>query len=85
MDFFAGSGTTAHAVMKSNLETGQNKNFIIVQIPEAIPENNPAYKDGYRFITDITKKRIDLAIEKLKKDFKLKSNTQLGYDYYKIK
>lgn len=84
MDFFAGSGTTAHAVMKSNLETGQNKNFIIVQIPEEIQENNPAYREGYRFITDITKKRIDLVINKLEKGMNIKPKTQLGYDYFKI-
>lgn len=81
IDFFAGSGTTAHAVIKSNLETGQNKNFIIVQIPEKIPENNPAYKEGYRVITDITKRRINLVIDKLKKD----NENILGYDYYQIK
>jgi len=85
MDFFAGSGTTAHAVMKSNLETDQNKNFIIVQIPERILENNPSNIKGYRFITDITKKRIDLAIDKLEKGLNIKSKTQLGYDYFKIK
>lgn len=84
MDFFAGSGTTAHAVMKSNLETNQNKNFIIVQIPEEIPESNPAYKEGYRFITDITKKRLDLAINKLKNMYKIENKNDLGYVYFQI-
>jgi len=84
LDFFAGSGTTAHAVLKSNLETNQNKNFILVQIPEEIPKNNQAYKNGFRFITEITKKRLDLVIEKLKNDFNEKDYMNLGYIYYQF-
>jgi adenine-specific DNA-methyltransferase len=53
LDFFAGSGTTAHAVMELNKEDGGNRKFICVQIPEEIPEGNEARKAGYATIADI--------------------------------
>jgi adenine-specific DNA-methyltransferase len=65
LDFFAGSGTTAHAVMAQNLEDGGNRKYILVQLPEATEENSEAYKAGYRKISDITKERIKRVIQKL--------------------
>lgn len=58
LDFFAGSGTTAEAVMKLNAEDGGSRRFILVQLPEAIPKDNIAYKDGFKSISEITKKRV---------------------------
>lgn len=58
LDFFAGSGTTAQAVMELNEEDGGNRQFICVQMPEALEENSEAYKSGYKTIADITKARI---------------------------
>lgn len=52
-DFFAGSGTTAHAVTKQNAEDGGNRRYICVQLPEPLTENSPASKAGYHSITDI--------------------------------
>ena len=65
-DFFAGSGTTAHAVMELNAEDGGNRQSISVQLPEKLEENSEAYKAGYRTIVDITRARIEKVIAKLK-------------------
>ncbi len=66
LDFFAGSGTTAHAVMELNLEDGGSRQCICVQMPEVLEETSEAYKAGYRTISDITRARIDKVIDKLK-------------------
>jgi len=68
LDFFAGSGTTAHAVLAQNLEDGGNRKFILVQLPELTPEDSEAYKSGYKNIADICKERIRRAIKKIKED-----------------
>lgn len=60
-DFFAGSGTTAHAVMQLNTEDGGNRQFILVQLPEKTDEKSEAFKAGYKTIFDITKARIEKA------------------------
>lgn len=66
MDFFAGSGTTAHAVMELNAEDGGTRQCISVQMPEVLDESSEAYKAGYRTIADITRARIDKVMAKLK-------------------
>ena len=58
LDFFAGSCTTAHAVMELNKEDGGNRKFICVQLPEPTDENSEAYKAGYKTIAEISKERI---------------------------
>lgn len=58
LDFFAGSSTTAHAVMQLNAEDGGNRKFIMVQLPEATDEKSEAYKAGYQTIAEISKERI---------------------------
>lgn len=68
VDFFAGSGTTAHAVMELNLEDGGNRQCISVQMPELLDEDSEAYKAGYRTIADITRARIDKVIAKLRSE-----------------
>ncbi len=68
LDFFAGSGTTAHAVMQLNAEDGGNRRFITVQIPEEIDEKSEAYTAGYKTIFDITKARIEKAAAKIAKE-----------------
>lgn len=65
VDFFAGSGTTAHAVMELNAEDGGSRQCISVQMPEVLEETSEAYKAGYRTIADITRARIDKVIAKL--------------------
>jgi len=65
MDFFSGSATTAHAVMKLNAEDGGNRKFIMVQLPEPCDENSEAYKAGYKNICEIGKERIRRAGRKI--------------------
>lgn len=66
LDFFSGSSTTAHAVMKLNAEDGGNRKFIMVQLPEKTTEKSEAYKAGYKNICEIGKERIRRAGEKIK-------------------
>ena len=65
LDFFAGSGTTAHAVMALNAQDGGNRKFITVQIPEKTDKKSEAFKAGYKTIFDITKARIEKASKKI--------------------
>ena len=71
LDFFSGSATTAHAVMKLNAEDGGNRKFIMVQLPEKTDEKSEAYKAGYKNICEIGKERIRRAGIKI-------SNEELG-------
>ncbi len=68
LDFFAGSGTTAHAVMELNQVDGGNRQFILVQLPELTAENSPAFKAGFKRISDITIERTKRVIQKIQKD-----------------
>lgn len=70
LDFFAGSATSAHAIMTLNAEDGGSRRFIMVQIPEETPDDSEARKAGYKTIAEISRKRIELAGEKIKADFK---------------
>ncbi|MDI6701050.1 MAG: site-specific DNA-methyltransferase [bacterium] len=65
LDFFAGSGTTAHAVMELNKEDGGNRKFILVQLPEPTAPDSEAFKAGYKTIADIAKERIRRAAKKI--------------------
>lgn len=66
LDFFAGSGTTGHAVMEFNKQYGGNRKFILVQIPEATDEKSEAFKAGYKTISQITIERVKRAGAKIK-------------------
>lgn len=78
LDFFAGSGTAAQAVMELNEEDGGNRQFICVQMPEPTAKNSEAYKAGYKTIADITKARIEKVVSKIVAGGKQKkkANTQ---------
>lgn len=67
-DFFAGSSTTAHAVMQLNAEDGGKRKFIMVQYPEDCGETTEAYKAGYKTIAEISKERIRRAGKKVVAD-----------------
>ncbi|WP_154859420.1 site-specific DNA-methyltransferase [Cyclobacterium xiamenense] len=58
LDFFSGSGTTAHSVMQLNSEDELNRKHIQVQLPEITDEKSEAFKSGYKTITEIGKERI---------------------------
>jgi adenine-specific DNA-methyltransferase len=68
LDFFSGSATTAHAVMKLNADDGGNRKFIMVQLPEPTDPDSEAYKAGYENICEIGKERIRRAGEKVKQE-----------------
>ena len=90
LDFFAGSGTTAHAVMQLNAEDGGNRKWICVQLPEKCKEGTEALKAGFVTIADIAKERIRRASKKIKEvakdkklDFGFKA-FRLGESNFKI-
>ena len=68
LDFFSGSATTAHAVIKYNCETSKHCKFIMVQLPEKCDEKSEAYKAGYKTICEIGKERIRRAGAKIKEE-----------------
>lgn len=68
LDFFSGSATTAHAVMKLNAEDGGTRKFIMVQLPEVIDEKSEARKAGYANICEIGKERIRRAGKKIREE-----------------
>jgi len=84
-DFFAGSSTTAHAVMKLNAEDGGNRKFIMVQIPEPCDKKSEAFKAGFKTIAEISKERIRRAGKKiLEGDCHESWNKDIGFRVYKI-
>ncbi len=68
LDFFSGSATTAHAVMKLNAEDGGKRKFIMVQLPEVTDEKSEARKAGYANICEIGKERIRRAGKKVREE-----------------
>ncbi len=68
LDFFSGSATTAHAVMKLNAEDGGKRKFIMVQLPEVTDEKSEARKAGYANICEIGKERIRRAGKRIKEE-----------------
>jgi adenine-specific DNA-methyltransferase len=89
LDFFAGSGTTAHAVLAQNAADGGNRTFICVQLPEEVDKNSGAAKLGYQNIADVSKARIQKAAEVLKADAakfaESQSSTEaLGFRSYRL-
>lgn len=89
LDFFSGSGTTAHAVAELNAEDGGNRRWICVQLPELTDEKSEAYKAGYRTIADIARERIRRAGAKIQADQadKLASRNvplDLGFREYRV-
>ena len=65
LDFFSGSASSAHAVMKLNAADGGNRKFIMVQLPEGTDEKSEARKAGYKNICEIGKERIRRAGKKI--------------------
>ena len=85
LDFFSGSATTAHAVMKLNAEDGGNRKFIMVQLPEKTDEKSEAYKAGYKNICEIGKERIRRAGKKIKEEGGLQAqNIDTGFRVLKL-
>ena len=84
LDFFAGSCTTAQAVLELNRESGGNRRFMMVQLPELTPENSDARKVGYETISDIGKERIRRVIADMQEDEELAKSEDLGVKVFKL-
>ncbi len=69
LDFFSGSGTTAHAVTQLNTEDGGSRKWIMVQLQESADESTDAYKDGYKTIPEIARERIRRAGDMLAAEY----------------
>jgi len=80
LDFFAGSGTTAHAAMVVNERDKGKRKFILVQIPEECRADSVASKSGYKTIADITKDRI----RKASKNLESAKSVDIGFRVLKI-
>ena len=65
LDFFSGSATTAHSVMKKNVEDGGKRKYVMVQLPEESDKKSIAYKASYKNICEIGKERIRRAAKKI--------------------
>jgi adenine-specific DNA-methyltransferase len=88
LDFFAGSGTTGHAVLNKNSEDGGQRKFILVQLPEPLDEESEARKAGLPNISDISRKRISASIMALSSGtkglFDAETDSDLGFRSYKL-
>lgn len=85
LDFFSGSATTAHAVMKLNAEDGGHRKFIMVQLPEVTDEKSEARKAGYANICEIGKERIRRAGKKVKEEAGLQDqDLDIGFRVLKL-
>ncbi|OGI57997.1 hypothetical protein A3C60_02280 [Candidatus Nomurabacteria bacterium RIFCSPHIGHO2_02_FULL_37_45] len=78
LDSFAGTGTTAQAVLELNKEDGKEgkRKFILVQLPEKINKETPAYRAGFKYVHEITKERVSKFIKKDK--------NETGFTYYTL-
>ncbi|MEV0165201.1 site-specific DNA-methyltransferase [Nonomuraea fuscirosea] len=92
LDFFAGSGTTAHSVMVSNQSGAENRRFIMVQLPEALDPSNKSHKPTYAFLkkngkslnlAELTKERLRRAGAKVRADNSVFAN-DIGFRVFKL-
>ncbi|OSI12342.1 site-specific DNA-methyltransferase [Neisseria canis] len=83
LDFFSGSGTTAHAVMQLNAEDGGNRRYICVQLPEETDEKSEARKAGFDTIADIAKERIRRAGRQIREQHPEKT-VDTGFKVFKL-
>lgn len=83
LDFFAGSCTTAHAVMQLNKRDGNNRKYICIQLPEPIDKKMEAHKAGYKNIAEIGKERIHRAANKIR-DENPNYQGDLGFKVFKL-
>ena len=82
LDFFSGSGSTAHAVMQLNADNLGNRKYIMVQLPELTHEKSESYKARFRNICEIGKERIRRASQKIKEETGAKID--YGFRVYRL-
>ena len=83
LDFFAGSGTTAHAVMQLNAQYGSKRQCISVQLPQLTDKKKAAYKAGYKNIAELSKERIRRAGKKIKEE-NPETDIDIGFRVLKV-
>ena len=92
LDFFAGSGTTGHAVINQNILDGGHRKYILVQIPQLTDKNSNAYRAGFKTISEITIARNKAVYDKIKASYEGKLITpedqrqldQLGFKVFTL-
>ncbi|GGE53413.1 hypothetical protein GCM10011391_35370 [Pullulanibacillus camelliae] len=83
LDFFSGSGTTAHAVLEKNAEDGHNRRYIMAQLDEKVKEKSEAKKKGYKTIDEIGRERIIRAAKMIKE--KYETEIDYGFKHFTVK
>ncbi len=92
LDFFAGSGTTGHAVVNQNMQDGGRRKYILVQIPQLTDSDSNAYRAGFKTISEVTIARNKAVHDKIKASYEGKLITledqqqldQLGFKVFKL-
>jgi len=85
LDFFSGSGTTAHAMFSRNAQDNGMRKFIMVQLPEKCDEASEAYKQGYKTIAEIGKERVRRAGKLIQQELgESVKNLDIGFRVLKI-
>ncbi|WP_016932627.1 site-specific DNA-methyltransferase [Rhodococcus sp. R1101] len=85
LDFFAGSGTTGHAVMAQNVEDGGSRRFMLVQLPEPTEESSLARRAGFSTVADLTRSRLDHSRATVEAQLAERSaDLDLGYRSFKL-
>jgi len=85
LDYFSGSGTTAHSVMQQNSSiSGSKRRFICVQMAEGCNQKSEAFKAGYKTIAEISKERIRRAGQKIKEENPETTDLDTGFHVLKI-
>ena len=85
LDFFSGSGSTAHALLKANAEDGGTRKFILVQIPEKCEKTTEAAKAGYKTICEIGEERIRRAGKTIHEEFPLTTaSLDIGFRVFRV-
>ncbi len=83
LDFFGGSGSTGHSVMRQNATDSGSRKYIIVQLPEKTPTDSEALKSGYKTITELTKERLRRAAKKIRGENPMFAG-DLGFRVFKL-
>jgi len=90
MDFFAGSASTAHAVLAQNADDGGHRSFIMIQLPEECDAKSDVFKEGFRNVSDVGKERIRRVLTKLSNehsgllDLQGEGEMDLGFRVFKL-
>ena len=87
LDFFAGSGTTGHAVAAANYSDSGNRRFVLVQIPEPIAEGSPAATAGFQLISEVTTERIrkaEIQMANASDKKSLITNQNSGFRFFRL-